>query len=73
MTTEKTTHLAVPLIALGGASVLAAAIVVAAPEVGLLTLTSMIAAWVALGVVRLVILVGIARQFYLNLRTARAS
>ncbi|HEY3963669.1 MAG TPA: hypothetical protein VGM05_03870 [Planctomycetaceae bacterium] len=73
MTSEKKTHLAAPLMALGGASVLAAAIVVAAPEVGMVTLASMIAAWVALGVVRLVILVGIARQFYLNIHTARAS
>lgn len=73
MATATGNQLAVPLVALGSASVLAAAIVVTAPEVGMLTLTAMIAVWVALGIVRLVILLGVARQLYLRHHALAAS
>lgn len=73
MATTTGNQLAAPLIAMGSASVLAAAIVVAAPEVGMATLAAMIAVWVALGVVRLVILLGVARQFYLSHHAAPAT
>ena len=68
MSKKQEIHLAGSLLAMASASVLAAAIVVVAPEVGLVTLGAMIAAWAALGVVRLVILMGMVRQ--LMLRTA---
>ena len=53
-----------PWIAIGGASVMAATILAIAPEASALALGGLIAAWVALGIVRVVILVGLARQAY---------
>jgi hypothetical protein len=62
MTAESAARKVVPLLALGGASALTAAIAIAAPDVGLAALSSLIVAWVALGVVRVIILLGVARQ-----------
>lgn len=66
MTVASAVRVVTPLIALGGASALTAAIVLLAPEVGLVALGAMIGAWVALGVVRVVILLGVAQQLYLR-------
>ena len=64
MSAQHKTHPVAALFTLASASVLTAGIVVAAPEVGAVTLGVLIGAWVALGVVRLVILLGFARQFF---------
>lgn len=73
MTVESAARKVTPLIALGGASVLTAAIVVAAPDAGLVALSSMIVAWVILGVVRVVILLGVARQLHVLSNAAPAA
>jgi hypothetical protein len=66
MSIASATRVARPLIALGGASVLTAGIVLFAPEVGLVALGAMIGAWVALSAIRVVILLGVAHQLYLR-------
>jgi hypothetical protein len=61
-----------PVIALGGASILTATMVLAAPDAGLLALSSLIVAWVVIGFVRVVILLGFARQMTLYFSRASA-
>jgi hypothetical protein len=68
MQAEPKTHPVASLFALASASVLAAGIVVLAPEVSAVTLGILIAAWAALGAVRFVILLGFARQFLARLQ-----
>jgi hypothetical protein len=58
---------------LAGASAVTAAILVVAPEVGREVLLALIGAWTVLAAVRIVILVGQMRNFYLWLEGARAS
>jgi hypothetical protein len=64
MSAQHKSHPVAGLFALASASVLTAGIVVAAPEVSTVTLGVLISAWVALGFVRLFILLGFARRFF---------
>jgi hypothetical protein len=73
MTIQNAARVATPWFLVAGASALTATIVVVAPEVGAGMLGSLIAAWAVLGIVRVVIVVGIARQIYHRLDAVRAA
>jgi hypothetical protein len=73
MTMRNVARTSTPWFLLAGASALTATIVAVAPEVGAGVLGSLIVAWAVLGIVRVVIVVGVARQIYHRLDAIRAA
>jgi hypothetical protein len=72
MTVGQTIRHSGPWVTLLGASAGAALIVAVAPEVGAGMLAALIAGWAALGIVRVLVLVGLARELFHRLEAALA-
>ncbi len=72
MTIPHAVRASVPVVSLAGASALAAAIVVLAPEVGREVLLALIGGWTVLAAVRIMILVGYTRRLYHYMEAALA-